>query len=179
MTSSQPISRPVESEVHVWHARLDDHLADLPWLHQLLSPDEQRRASRILVDRVRTEFCLSHGLLRLLLESYQVAPAAEIKFTFESNGKPKLVAAPNVGQVCNLPLDFNMSHAPGMAVFAFAQSCRLGIDVERVREMDDAPTSFNVSSRLKRTPSTIRCRPTQGHAPFFVPGPARSRSSKR
>lgn len=120
-----------DHEVHVWYAPLDLHTPQLAQMRSVLSADECARADRFHFERHRVVFTLSHGLLRHLLAAYCGAPAAEIAFA-QLPGKPVL-AEPH-----GSTLQFNLSHTEGMAVIGLTRSCRIGIDVERLRALSDA-----------------------------------------
>jgi phosphopantetheinyl transferase len=80
----------LEHEAHVWQVRLGELAGEMPRLHTLLSREEQDRAARIGFEQGRAEFCLSRAVLRLLLESYGVARAEEVVFTYSAREKPAL-----------------------------------------------------------------------------------------
>jgi len=122
-----------EDEVHIWHARLAEFTPELAGFRTLLSRDELERAARFHLERDRTEYCLSRGALRLMLQSYGVGPAPEVRFSYSAQGKPELAAVHDSDW-----LRFNLAHSHGMTVLAFAHSRQVGIDVECLREMRDA-----------------------------------------
>jgi 4'-phosphopantetheinyl transferase len=93
----------------------------------LLSPDEHRRAARFRFDRDHRRFVVARGHLRLLLGRYLACEPSEIVFRYGAHGKPELPG-----------LQFNLSHAGEVALYAFAQTRTVGIDVEVVRALDDA-----------------------------------------
>lgn len=118
-----------KDEVHVWQARLDLPRRDFLGWHGLLSSDEQARCSRYHREADQVRFGTARGILRLLLSQYCGMPATTICFTYSQHGKPLLAEASE--------LDFSVSHTDGIAVYALAHGRRVGIDVERVREVHD------------------------------------------
>ncbi|MFY9779397.1 MAG: 4'-phosphopantetheinyl transferase superfamily protein [Candidatus Baltobacteraceae bacterium] len=116
------------AEVHVWSVRLDEDAAALAEFAQLLAEDERERAARLRFERDRRAFVLARGALRILLGAYAGEPPAEIAFAYGAAGKPRLASG--------APLDFNVSHSGGFALFAFARDCELGLDVEAVRPVE-------------------------------------------
>jgi 4'-phosphopantetheinyl transferase len=56
-----------------------------------------------------------------------------VEFAYGAHGKPRLSS-----RFDRADLRFNVSHAAGLAVFAFARGRELGVDVEAVRELPDA-----------------------------------------
>src|SRR5258708_2804197 len=126
------VEAPGENELHVWHARLSGLIDELPRLGALLCPEERARAERFCFERDRNPFILSRAILRSLLGEYCRMPAAEIAFGYGPRGKP--FVAPCGGA----PIEFNVSHTVGMAVYAITRGRPVGIDVEYVREVKDA-----------------------------------------
>jgi 4'-phosphopantetheinyl transferase len=122
-----------DNEVQVWQVDLSDFMPLLRRLRLLLSGEEQDRAARFHFEQHRGAFCMSRAVLRVLLESYGVGPAAEIAFTCSRFGKPALAAGQ--GQP---GLEFNLSHTQGRAVYAFTRHRPVGIDVEALRTVPSA-----------------------------------------
>ena len=80
------------------------------------------------MERHRDAFIVARGALRMLLARYAERSFGDLAFVYGPKGKPSLAGN---------PLDFNLSHTDGVAVFAFARRCELGVDVERIRAVPD------------------------------------------
>jgi 4'-phosphopantetheinyl transferase len=119
-------------EIHVWCSRLDDGRENLPFLAALLAPDEQARAKRYHFERDRSRFIMRRGFLRLLLGAYLDRDPASLQFSYGSNGKPALRPGSSVR-----PLQFNLSHSNGLAVYALSRDRPVGIDLEHVRSLPE------------------------------------------
>jgi 4'-phosphopantetheinyl transferase len=115
-------------EVQVWCARLDGDRENLPFLASLLASDEQARAKRYYFERDRGRFIVRRGFLRLLLGAYLDRDPARLQFSYGANGKPALRPGSS-----GWPLQFNLSHSNGLAVYALSRDRPLGIDVEYIR----------------------------------------------
>lgn len=63
-----------------------------------------------------------------MLAHYLNADASAIVFSYGKYGKPGL--SNPLSDLC-----FNLSHSGGVAVFVFGRRCRLGVDIEREREI--------------------------------------------
>jgi 4'-phosphopantetheinyl transferase len=122
-----------EGEVHVWHAYLAPFVVELPQLEELLSADERDRAHRFTRPSDRADFGVARALLRRLLEGYGVGRAGDICLNYSAEQKPSIGASHAAGWI-----EFNVSHSHGLAVYAFAHSRAVGIDVELVRPLRDA-----------------------------------------
>ncbi len=96
---------------------------------RLLAPDEKERAARFRFDHLRRSFVLARGALRTLLGGYLQTSPVSIEFEYGSKGKPALVAP--------APIHFNASHSGGLAVFAFTCGCEIGVDVEKIRPIEE------------------------------------------
>jgi len=117
-----------DDEVHVWRIALDRGDGDS--LRARLSSDELARAARFHFERDRTRFLVARAALREILAHYLGASPAEIAFVYGDHGKPAL--APPHGD-----LRFNLSHSHGLALCAVTRGREVGVDVERIRELDD------------------------------------------
>ena len=112
-------------ETHVYSAPLEDPVGFAPFL----TADEQDRAGRFRLARVRDQFVAARGRLRALLGHYLRLPPRQVPVLYADGGKPHLPAG--------YPLHFNVSHTEGLAVFAVGRA-RVGVDVERRRTIPDA-----------------------------------------
>lgn len=123
-----PVNVPAlaAGEVHVW--RIDLRASSrslLAVLARILAADERARAHRFVFPHDHDRFILSRGLLRWLLGCYLDSDPAELQFTYNAYGKPELAGS--------FDLQFNLSHAGDLILYAFARDRVVGIDVERIR----------------------------------------------
>jgi 4'-phosphopantetheinyl transferase len=127
-----------EGEVQVWTARLCPEAADLAEMHSILDHKEQERAARFHFDVHRDRFIAARVMLRWLLAGYTGAPAQSLQFHEGPFGKPSLASAAGRADI-----QFNVSHCEDVALFAFRLHECVGIDLERVRELQDADELVN------------------------------------
>lgn len=120
-------------EIHVWRVALDRPLVELPALAECLSADEQRRAVRFVRPIDRQRFTVSHAALRSILGGYLGCPANAVTIAIGLGGKPELDSSADAGGLC-----FNLSHSDALALVGVAIDGQLGVDVERIRPMNDA-----------------------------------------
>lgn len=121
-----------EGEVHVWSRPIEPSSKSPDRLRALLDPVERARASRFLFDRDRDVFTFTRGTLRLLLGRYLGHSPDRVRFAYGPYGKPSVAPESAASAI-----RFNISHCEGLAVFAFARSMEVGVDVERVRDLPD------------------------------------------
>lgn len=113
-----------DDEIHVWLIRLDkENRADTSCT---LSDDELARAARFRFERDRNRFVAARGFLRKMLANYLQIDGREIRFQYNSHGKPLL------HRELKSPLGFNVSHSENAALFAFARNAEIGVDIERI-----------------------------------------------
>lgn len=99
----------------------------------ILAPDERRRADRFVNDRDRRRFIMARSRLReLLSERIEVAPES-IPFEYGPHGKPSLATRDRAPDI-----RFNIAYSEDLAVYAFALATEVGVDVERLRVIEDA-----------------------------------------
>src|SRR5262245_14235164 len=116
------------TDVHVWTADLDRTTFPRELLFDILAPAERAKVSRYLRPLDRERAVASRALLRILLGRYTGLPPAAVPLTTERHGKPVLVS---------LPWAFNVSHSDNFGLYAVTFRRRVGVDVERVREVGD------------------------------------------
>jgi 4'-phosphopantetheinyl transferase len=115
-------------EVHVWRGSLDCGERALDQFDETLTPDEKARAQRFVFQPDRNSYIAARGILRELLGRYLNRAPSEIEFDYGAQGKPALRS-----ESSEKPVQFNVSHSHGMALFAFSVGRQVGVDVELVR----------------------------------------------
>ena len=116
------------ASVHIWTIALDEEPGMVPALIEMLSGDERVRAARFRTTELRVRFVVAHGALRTILSGYLgIAPGA-VRFDTTESGKPYV---PGAG------LTFNLSRSEGLALCAVTVAGNVGVDVERLRPVDD------------------------------------------
>jgi 4'-phosphopantetheinyl transferase len=122
----RPACRIEPGTVHLWIADLPPAGAQMEACEAVLSSEERVRAAQRRLARDRTGFVAVRGILRRLLGMYCGLAPDGLCFGYGLTGKPFLRDAP-------FPLGFNVSHAGGLALLAFARGAEVGVDVERLR----------------------------------------------
>jgi 4'-phosphopantetheinyl transferase len=112
--------------VHVWKANLSITAQSQKQYLQILSPDEQERANRFIFEKDRTHFIAGRGILRKLLGIYLNEKPETFTFEYGGQGKPTLSGNPT--------LQFNLSHANGIALYGLTKQHDIGIDVEYIKK---------------------------------------------
>ena len=138
--SFHPIERLVSSQrqddihlepkvVHLWGMTLDGSSHCLMKCREWLDEREQSRAARLIQERDREHYILSHGGLRAVLSRYLGVGPHSVGFDRSASGKPLLVKELRDRS----GITFNLSHAHGRALVAVSRSQEVGIDLEFVR----------------------------------------------
>ena len=130
-----PTDQPelLDNEIHVWRVSLDLPASTVQRLRTVLTEDELHRADRFRFPKSRIHFTVARGVLRTLLGQYLNTLPESIRFEYNQYGKPALSPADNTND-----LRFNLSHSGEMALYAMTRHRDVGIDIERIREVDQA-----------------------------------------
>jgi len=122
------------NEIHLW--RIDTFFIydDINKYQTYLSYDEKSRANRYLSLKKRERFVLIRGILRTILADYTGIHPHDIKFDYNSAGKPFLINSYTSNK--NL-INFNISHSDDQAILAIAYNRDIGIDFEYIKTIDN------------------------------------------
>jgi len=118
----------IRNDLHIWRVALEVRSESLTRHSTVLSADELARADRYVFARDRQHFIVARATLRLLLGKYLCTSPSSMHFEVGPYGKPFLIEEFQPSKV-----KFNVSHAYGVALFAFTISGECGIDVEKIR----------------------------------------------
>ena len=118
------------NEIHAWTVGLDVSPKAGDALECVLSCDERARAARYHSEAHRRRFICGRAALRLLLGGYLGAEPKALRLCYQTNGKPYVADLPDA-------LSFNVAHCEGLALIAVARNGDIGVDVERVRWLED------------------------------------------
>jgi 4'-phosphopantetheinyl transferase len=147
------------TEAHVWAAALDISSELLCAYAKTLSGNERERARRFHFERDQKHFIAGRGTLRAILGSYLKMQPAGLQFEYGPRGKPMVAKIED-----NPTLHFNLAHSDGLLVVAVTEHCSIGVDVERVRLMEQADDlverffSPNEAKKLRGLPVHQRTR---------------------
>ena len=159
MPPTAPFVLPTDC-VHVWRAELTCSPNALQLYSQILSPNEQERASRFRFDQDHDFYIAARGILRRLLAGYLYTEPQMLQFDTNAFGKPALSSP------FDPSLQFNLSHSGGIGLFAFARNRRVGVDVEFCRpNVNFTELADSVFSPLER--HFLRLMPADYRAPAF------------
>jgi 4'-phosphopantetheinyl transferase len=124
-----PATQLVAGPVQVLLVTFCDALQDLDRLRGFLSGAELQRGGRLLDQRRRDLFFASRGMLREMLGERIGEEPGAVALCEGEYGKPGLA-----GRAGGHPIGFNLSHAGDYLLFAFAEGCEIGVDLEQVRQ---------------------------------------------
>ena len=114
--------------LHVWRASLDLPDTARARLDGVLTPDERAQCGRFVRAGDRAQCSAARGSLRIVLSKYISAQPQSLPIEAGASGKPFLVSS---------DIHFNVSHSGDLAVIAVSRGLRIGVDIERVREVRD------------------------------------------
>lgn len=119
-----------DGKIHVWLLHLDAPTMVVDRFASFLTADEAARAARFRHDTDRRAFVVARGALRILLGRTLGTAPGSLRFRYGAYGKPSVTEGDKV--------EFSASDTEGLAMFALARECELGLDVEKIRPMPDA-----------------------------------------
>jgi len=114
--------------LHLWRAALDLPAAVRERLDGVLTPREHEQCGRFVRAGDRARCSAARGSLRIVLSKYISAQPQSLPIAAEASGKPFLASS---------DLHFNVSHSDDLAVIAVCRGLRIGVDIERIREIRD------------------------------------------
>ncbi len=121
-----------DDEIHLWRLSLIQSREQLKFLTCILSQDELVRAGRFLFERHQRRFIASRAGLRVILGRYLNVEPTHLRFRYGPNGKPYL--SETIGRDA---IQFNLSHAEELTLYAFTRGSELGVDVEHMHLLPD------------------------------------------
>jgi 4'-phosphopantetheinyl transferase len=117
----------VRGVVAVWHVWIGGERDDAR-ARAMLSDDELARASSFVSDVHRNRYLAGRLALRELLGRYLNRSPSDLRFAYSYYGKPELPGE---------TLRFNVAHSDDVAIIGLTEQDRVGVDVERVRDLHD------------------------------------------
>jgi 4'-phosphopantetheinyl transferase len=106
--------------------------AALSAFERILSSSELERARRFRLDQHRNRFITGRALMRTLLSQYLQTEPVKLEFLYNPYGKPFLSWASG-----GSALNFNLAHSENLALLAINRVGTIGVDVERIRPLND------------------------------------------
>lgn len=119
--------------IDVWRIWPLRRSGDVAALKAILSADEVARVERMGNAARQHAAITSRAILRLLLAHHTRIPANQLRFISGKNGKPHLDTSQN-----SAGFTFNFSDSADMALVAVTRNREVGVDVEKVRQVERA-----------------------------------------
>jgi 4'-phosphopantetheinyl transferase len=113
--------------VRCW--RLDASESEIRRFETILSAEENGRAAAMRVPDKRNWFVAAHAGVRAILGREIGRAPSELAFVLGPKGKQSLAEPGDIR--------FNLSHSHDLAVLAVCRGFEIGVDVERVRHIDE------------------------------------------
>lgn len=145
-----------ERQVHLWRWSLDGAASEGSCDLGVLSVDERERAARFRRPVDRHRFVAARAQLRRILAAYLGCEAEAVRFGYGPAGKPFSRVQPEGWR-----LAFSLSHSEALAALAVAEGGEIGLDIERVRDLEPGLEALILS-------------PAEIEAAHRHPGPVRS-----
>ncbi len=117
-------------KIELWWTELNLPSDTIETLSGYLDKSEKEAISKLKFEWLRNRAVISKGLLRALIAGYLGKHPSELKFSFNDFGKPFLADTQE-------DLQFNLSHSDDVIVFAFTSGYSIGVDIERIKNIED------------------------------------------
>lgn len=101
-------------------------------LMAILSDDEVRRAERFVFEKHREHYVVGRARMRQILAAFAPTTASTLELAYENLGKPRFR-----DEALHAKLRFNFSNSNDRGLLAVTVGEELGVDLERVRPMND------------------------------------------
>ncbi len=163
LTTRAQLLNALESEAHVWFAFAHKHSDPklLAWYRDLLSEEELEKYKSFYFARDRDLYLLTHGFVRATLSRYlKIAPQKWV-FIHNRYGCPEIAQSEEKPQ-----LRFSVSRTHGLVACLLVLSIDAGVDVERIRKLDNLNTLFEHVLTPPRI-SKLRDLPESDHIEAF------------
>ncbi len=105
--------------------------------YAVLSEFERQRSLSFKFEEATKQYVVNQGMIRLLLGRYLGMEISEVSVGRREKGKPF--------SLDDESLFFNTSNSGGLAVFAFSRDGEIGVDIEKVRPLDDLDEMIDVN----------------------------------
>ena len=143
--------------VHVWRTSLCVSATCLRIFENTLTADERARAERFYFQKHREHFIVGRGLLRHILSRYLEKEPDQLRFCYNSYGKPALIEEAGAEGLC-----FNLSHSHGIALYASpadGKSASISSIFDPMLKPRNSPSDFSHHERqLRSAPYLSTCR---------------------
>lgn len=150
-----------DGAAHVWRVRADRPGTAAEAWGRLLLPAERERLGRFRLEADAQREAAGRGALRLLLGAYLGLDPLAVRVAPEPGGKPALA-----GGSPGPRIEFNVAHSGNWALLAFARGRRVGVDVEKWRDVPEAAALRDIF-RPEELEAWARCPPAERPAAFF------------
>ncbi|MDH5547996.1 MAG: 4'-phosphopantetheinyl transferase superfamily protein [Gammaproteobacteria bacterium] len=133
--------RVASSEIHLWICRSEQvkEFNLLSGYYDMLSADEREQHDRFFFEKHRNQYLVTRAMIRTVLSQYARDIAPE-QWEFEKNEYGKPYAS---NSNLKIPLKFNLSHTDELTVAAITLGGEVGVDVEKIKEVEDIPNIVN------------------------------------
>ncbi|MDP4207807.1 MAG: 4'-phosphopantetheinyl transferase superfamily protein [Bacteroidota bacterium] len=134
----------VDNQVHIWKIDMTSEAEDFSGARELLSEDEHKRADKYKFQHHQNHFVRRRYLLRNILSKYCHCKPDEIKFKYNTFGKP-FIDMPGLDSIF-----FSTSFSADLLLVCVASKTPPGIDIEKKQKLTDIGlVAFDNFSRLE------------------------------
>ena len=125
------------STIDIWWTKLDLPSDKVSKFEGYLDEIEIRQINKQKFEWLRNRSIITRGFVKLIISNYLNMDPVGVKFSYNDYGKPFIAND-------NSKLQFNISHSDEVAVFAFSRYNEIGIDIEKIKDIQDMDGVINI-----------------------------------
>jgi 4'-phosphopantetheinyl transferase len=134
--------------------------ACITYFERSLVPRERDQALSFRTTALREAYVIARGTLRVILGRCVNLPAEDVPLVYGAYGKPLLTD--------KLPLDFNLSHSGGRALYSLSLDRETGVDLEKISTLPDCEKIAQHFFSADETRDLLSLPPDQRNEAFFA-----------
>lgn len=119
-----------KNEIHIWRFKIDVYEKISDSYFDYLTEEELNRVEKLRKINDKKQFIIAHTFIRILLSNYLKIPLQQISLNRDTHGKIMLEGG-------GRNISFNLSHSDDWVVLAFSKYKDLGVDIERIHDIQD------------------------------------------
>ncbi len=128
-----------DDEIHIWRFNLDPVKSFNEFFINLLSDEEKKQVEKIKLGDVKNRSIISKAIIKNIISNYLGLNIKQIIFSYNEFGKPVIPERIN-----SFRLNFNISHSGDLGLIAITRKNLIGIDVEKMNELDQIDDIINL-----------------------------------
>ena len=111
---------------------------------EILCDEEIKESKNFKIENDKLAYLSGRYWIRSIVGDYFKMNPKDLTFNIDKNGRPSII------NIWNKNLDFNISHSDEFVILAMSNRLRVGIDIEKIRDIDIDLISYNCFSNKEK-----------------------------